>query len=85
MVQELVVAEDSRRRGLGRALMARAHAWAEERGLTDVELSVYAFNGAAIALYEQLGYVVVSHRMARRLSNPVPRAAADAIHDELAP
>jgi ribosomal protein S18 acetylase RimI-like enzyme len=67
-IEELVVAAGARRRGLGRALMERAHAWARERGLTEVELSVYAFNAGALALYERLGYTVTLHRLTRRLA-----------------
>jgi ribosomal protein S18 acetylase RimI-like enzyme len=68
VVEELVVAAGARRRGLGRALMERAHAWARARGLAELELSVYAFNAGAVALYERLGYAVTLHRMTRRLA-----------------
>lgn len=68
MVQEVAVDEAHRSRGIGRALLQRAHAWAAERGASEVELSVFAFNVGAIALYERLGYVVTSQRMTRPLA-----------------
>lgn len=52
----LMVAQDSRRLGAGRALMLAAEDWAREVGVTKIELHVFPYNEAAIALYEQLGY-----------------------------
>lgn len=46
-----------RRRGIGRALLAEAIAWAPTAGVTRIELYVYARNTAAIALYERAGFV----------------------------
>jgi RimJ/RimL family protein N-acetyltransferase len=46
-----------RGRGLGRALLEACIRKAFERGLTRVELEVYAGNAAAIALYRRLGFV----------------------------
>jgi ribosomal protein S18 acetylase RimI-like enzyme len=68
MVDNLVVKEECRRAGIGRALMAHVHRWALDRGATEVELTVYDFNKAAKALYRSLGYEVVSHHMSRRLA-----------------
>jgi diamine N-acetyltransferase len=65
-VQELVVAAYHHRRGIGRALMAPAERWAEERGIAEIELNVFGFNRAAIAFYEALGYTAVQYRMWRR-------------------
>lgn len=45
-----------RRRGVGRALMTEALAWAPTAGYTRVELQVYARHTAAIALYESCGF-----------------------------
>ena len=56
MVQELVVAEAHRRRGIGTRLMREAERWARDRGVTEVGLSVYEFNQAALRLYHRLGY-----------------------------
>ncbi|HEY1553489.1 MAG TPA: GNAT family N-acetyltransferase [Kofleriaceae bacterium] len=46
-----------RRRGIGRALLAEAIAWAPAAGITRLELYVYARNTAAIALYERAGFL----------------------------
>jgi RimJ/RimL family protein N-acetyltransferase len=52
----LMVAGAHRRRGIGRALMAAAEAWAREVGVHKLELHVFPYNDAAIALYEDMGY-----------------------------
>lgn len=44
------------RRGLGRALMARAGASARARGLDAIWLTVWAGNHAALAFYQSLGF-----------------------------
>ena len=65
MVQELVVAQTHQRRGIATRLMTEAHRWARDRGLTQVELSVYDFNHPALRLYEKLGFTPDSHRRSR--------------------
>jgi ribosomal protein S18 acetylase RimI-like enzyme len=62
-IEEIVVAEAFRRRGVGRLLMEQAHQWARGRGLQSVELTVWEFNEGAIALYESLGYGTLMRRM----------------------
>jgi RimJ/RimL family protein N-acetyltransferase len=52
----LLVAREHRRRGVGRELLARAVAWAREQGVLKLELHVFPYNEAAIALYEQFGF-----------------------------
>lgn len=56
------VRADWRRKGVGRALLTDALAWAPSAGIKRVELYVYARNAPAIALYESLGFVVEGRR-----------------------
>ena len=51
----------------GRAMMAHADAWARERGLPYLTLSVFEGNGRAQALYERAGYTTEMRRMVKRL------------------
>jgi GNAT superfamily N-acetyltransferase len=51
-VEELVVADTCRRRGIGRALVSAFEAWAHERGSTLVALATRR----AGAFYEAIGY-----------------------------
>lgn len=67
VVDTLVVDDACRRRGVGRALMAAAEDWAQSNGAVYVELNVWAFNRGAVALYEELGYGVISQRMRKML------------------
>jgi RimJ/RimL family protein N-acetyltransferase len=52
----LMVDRGHRRLGAGTALMMEAERWARQVGVRKVELHVFPYNEAAIALYEGLGY-----------------------------
>lgn len=52
----LLVGRSHRRRGVGRAIMAEAEAWAQATGIAKIELHVFPYNRAAISLYRSLGY-----------------------------
>jgi len=52
----LMVALDARRQGVGRALLRAAVDWAREAGVRKLELHVFPWNEAAIALYEAFGF-----------------------------
>jgi len=52
----LMVAEGHRRRGIGRALLEQAVAWAREAGVRKLELHVFPWNEPALALYEAFGF-----------------------------
>jgi ribosomal protein S18 acetylase RimI-like enzyme len=63
------VTESMRGRGIGKALMRQAEAWAADRGATELRLTVWAFNEPALALYRELGYDVRSHQLAKVLTS----------------
>ena len=46
----------SRRRGLGRAVMAALLGWGAERGATTAYLQVLGHNAPALALYDSMGF-----------------------------
>jgi len=52
----LMVASSHRRRGIGRALLDQAVAWARDAGVNKLELHVFPWNEPAIRLYEQFGF-----------------------------
>ncbi len=52
----LMVALGHRRRGIGRALLEQAVAWARDAGVTKLELHVFPWNEPAILLYERFGF-----------------------------
>jgi ribosomal protein S18 acetylase RimI-like enzyme len=55
-VDHLVVKQEYRREGVGKALMERVHQWAAQRNLDRLELSVWNFNLGAQDFYRELGY-----------------------------
>lgn len=63
-VLTLAVAPESRRRGLGRKLMARFLYQARARSAGRAFLEVSAENAAAIALYESAGFAAAGRRKA---------------------
>jgi RimJ/RimL family protein N-acetyltransferase len=52
----LMVARSHRRRGIGRALLARAVVWGRAAGVEKLELHVFPHNEPAIRLYEEFGF-----------------------------
>jgi RimJ/RimL family protein N-acetyltransferase len=60
----LMVARSHRRLGIGTALMAAAEEWARGVGVRKLELHVFPYNEAAVALYEGLGYEREGYRRA---------------------
>lgn|GEM_PF-928583 len=64
-VLALAVDELHRRRGIGRALLDRAEAWARERGCTDIEVASHRDRADAQAFYAAHGYEDVCNRSAR--------------------
>ena len=67
VIEDIGVSSGHRRRGIGRALMRAAHDWARQRGVADMELTVWEFNKDARAFYEALGYTTVRRRMSSSL------------------
>lgn len=52
----LMVSIDARRQGVGTALLQAAVDWAAEAGVRKLELHVFPWNHAAIALYDRFGF-----------------------------
>jgi ribosomal protein S18 acetylase RimI-like enzyme len=63
LVSDIAVKTEFRRQGIGRLLVNKIHEWGETRGASAVELTVYAFNQAAIDFYETIGYETINFRM----------------------
>ena len=55
-IEVLTVAERAEGKGVGRALLQGAEAWARARGYPHVTLNVFAVNERARAIYERSGY-----------------------------
>ena len=68
-IHTLAVRKGCRHVGVGRALMERAHRWAHDQGVSEIELNVWEFNKMAIQFYEQLGYATASRKMSTQLAS----------------
>lgn len=55
-IEVLSVAEAAEGKGVGRALLQAAEAWAKERSYPHITLNVFAVNDRARAIYERNGY-----------------------------
>jgi GNAT superfamily N-acetyltransferase len=73
-IGELVVAECASRRGIGRALVAAADAWASDHGLRNLTPHTGAFNAGArafyAAFYAAFGFAEEPVRLTRSLPPP---------------
>ena len=61
-LEAVLVAQSSRRRGIGRKLILEWLSWAQGEGGTEAMLEVRASNTAALALYGCLGFAVQGRR-----------------------
>jgi ribosomal protein S18 acetylase RimI-like enzyme len=77
-LEELVVAPQCRRRGVGEALMRRVEDWARNQQVARLELTVWEFNRGAIEFYQTLGYATNHRRMGRNLSAGVTAGIGNA-------
>ena len=68
VVDTVVVKNEYRRAGIGRALMEKTREWAVAEGADSIELHVWEFNQGAIEFYRALGYETASRRMSMWLS-----------------
>ena len=66
-IDNLVVAQEAERKGVGRALLAFVERQARDDGCREVVLDVFARNHGAIAFYERQGYQPDHIRMAKPL------------------
>ncbi len=67
MVEEFFVEESCRNLGIGTRMMQDVLALARAFGCSDVELSVYPQNEAALALYRKFGFTVRNINMQRKV------------------
>lgn len=70
-VYGLEVHSAQRGKGYGRAIMLAGEEECRRRGHTQLELNVFGDNATAIALYDSLGYAVISQQMRKDLWKPV--------------
>ena len=68
----IMVAEPYRRRGVGRALLDQAVAWAGSTEVQKLELHVFPWNAPAIGLYESYGFEREGLRRGQYLRHGVP-------------
>ncbi len=71
---DVYVEESARGKGYARAALLLGEELAASHGATSIGLSVFGFNTGAKALYDSLGYVTTSIKMAKQLS-PTTHAA----------
>jgi GNAT superfamily N-acetyltransferase len=57
LVEDVVVREDCRGRGVGRRLMAAVSAWGDDRGLTRLQLLADRTNFSALDFYDKIGWL----------------------------
>jgi ribosomal protein S18 acetylase RimI-like enzyme len=78
-IDTVVVMENIRRAGIGKALMQRAQRWAMDKKVQQVRLNVWEFNEEAIRFYKSLGYVCKTRQMWKSLDASLAKPEE---HDE---
>lgn len=63
VIDNIVVLNVHRGKGVGKMLMKKAHEWISSKEIKHIELHVWEFNQSAIKFYEKLGYTTASRKM----------------------
>ncbi len=66
-INDLVVKESFRGKGVGKKLLEEAQKWIQAKGVTDIELEVYDFNADALAFYKKDNFQEVSVTLRKTL------------------
>jgi len=66
-IENITVSKICRKQGIGKSLIEAAQAWAEYRGATMMELTVWEFNQGAKNFYKKQGYQPTRSKMVKDL------------------
>lgn len=66
-IDSIVVDESARRQGIGTQMMTELRVLAKAFGCTDLQLSVYPQNDAAVAFYQKCGFTIRNINMQRKI------------------
>jgi ribosomal protein S18 acetylase RimI-like enzyme len=69
-ISDLVVSKHYRRRGIAKALLSQAEAYATSRGVPYIVVGVLAGNRAALEAYHQAGFNEYDLRLVKRVNSP---------------
>jgi ribosomal protein S18 acetylase RimI-like enzyme len=67
LIDDLIVTEGHRRSGIASALLRAAETWARDRGISALEVTVWAFNQAAQELYASQDFHPLRHYLRKNL------------------
>ncbi len=67
VVEEFCVDASCRSQGIGRQMMEDIHALAKAFGCTDLQLSVYPQNDAAVSFYQKCGFTIQYIQMQKKV------------------
>jgi len=67
LISIIAVDNDYKRQGIGKKLLDKLYDWAKANNITDVELTVFAFNESAIKFYKKNGFTNIKHKMYRQI------------------
>jgi len=67
VVENIAIADDHKRTGIGKALMKRTEQWAKAMGAQTIELTVWSFNQAAEDFYKELDFQQMHQRLSKEL------------------
>ena len=68
MLSTLVIREDTRGQGIGRALVAAVESWARERGAARIMVNTALYRAGAHAFYERLGFEFTGRRYVKPIA-----------------
>ncbi|WNJ16825.1 GNAT family N-acetyltransferase [Pontibacter sp. G13] len=63
LIDNLVVDQSARGKGIGKALVEASQLWAKDLGVTQVQLKVYDKNQGAMKFYDHIGFEPLAHRL----------------------